>query len=119
VGLVRTAVSGVLTATRYRNIEVLIVDNGSVEEETLRYFARVSGNPRVRIIRHDAPFNYSQLNNVAAREAKGSHLLLLNNDVEIVDENWLTWLVRQAVRPGVGAVGALLTYDDGSVSTRA
>jgi GT2 family glycosyltransferase len=85
---------------------VLIVDNGSVEEETLRYFARVSGNPRVRIIRHDAPFNYSQLNNVAAREAKGSHLLLLNNDVEIVDENWLTWLMRQALRPGVGAVGA-------------
>lgn len=115
VALLKTAVGGVLTGTRYRNVEVLIVDNGSVEPETLAYLERVAGNPRVKVIRHDAPFNYSALNNLAAKQAAGDYLLLLNNDVEVVDEDWLGWLVRQAVREGVGAVGAKLLYDDGSI----
>ena len=115
VRLLRKCVTGVLNATRYRNIEILIIDNGSVEGETLDYFARVSGNPRVRVIRHDAPFNWSVLNNIGAREARGDYLCLLNNDIEITDENWLSAMVRQAVRPGVGAVGAKLLYPDGTI----
>lgn len=115
VGLLRKSVGGVLTGTRYRHVEVLIVDNGSVEPETLAYLERVSGNPRVTVIRDDAPFNYSALNNRAAAQASGDYLLLLNNDVEVVDEDWLGWLVRQAVREGVGAVGAKLLYDDRSI----
>jgi GT2 family glycosyltransferase len=115
VDLLRKAVSGLLTATRYRQIEVLIVDNGSVEPQTHAYLARVSGNPRVRVIRHDAPFNYSALNNLAARQARGDYLCLLNNDVEIIDEDWLGWMIRQAVRPGIGAVGAKLLYDDRTI----
>lgn len=115
VDLLKTCVTGVLNATRYRHVEILIVDNGSSDPATLAYFERVAGNPRVRVIRHDAPFNYSQLNNLAAAQAKGQFLLLLNNDIEIIDETWLGWLVRQAARPHVGAVGARLTYDDGSI----
>jgi GT2 family glycosyltransferase len=115
VDLLRKAVSGVLAGTRYRQIEVLIVDNGSQEPETLAYLRRVAGNPRVRVIRHDAPFNYSTLNNIAAQQARGDYLCLLNNDVEIINEDWLGWLMRQAVRPGVGAVGAKLLYDDGTI----
>ncbi|WDF71908.1 glycosyltransferase family 2 protein [Novosphingobium sp. KACC 22771] len=115
VRLLRKCVTGVLNATRYRNIEILIIDNGSVEAETLDYFARVSGNPRVRVIRHDAPFNWSVLNNLGAREARGEYLCLLNNDIEITEENWLSTMVRQAVRPGVGAVGAKLLYPDGTI----
>ena len=115
VNLLRMAVAGILTGTRYRHVEVLIIDNGSVRPETAAYLRRTTGNPRVRVIHHDAPFNYSQLNNIAARDAKGDYLLLLNNDVEIIDGNWLTWLVRQAVRPGIGAVGAKLLYDDGTI----
>lgn len=115
VSLLRKCVTGVLNATRYRNIEVLIIDNGSTEAETLDYFARVSGNPRVRVIRHDAPFNWSALNNLGAREARGDYLCLLNNDIEVVDENWLSAMVRQVVRPGVGAVGAKLLYADGTI----
>lgn len=115
VRLLRKCVTGVLNATRYRNIEILIIDNGSVEAETLDYFARVSGNPRVRVIRQDAPFNWSALNNLGAREARGEYLCLLNNDIEIMDENWLSTMVRQVVRRGVGAVGAKLLYPDGTI----
>lgn len=115
VRLLRKCVTGVLNATRYRNIEILIIDNGSAEAETLDYFARVSGNPRVRVIRDDRPFNWSALNNLGAREARGEYLCLLNNDIEITDENWLSTMVRQVVRPGVGAVGAKLLYPDGTI----
>ena len=115
VDLLRTCVTGVLTATGYRDVEILIVDNGSREAEALDYLGRIAANPRVRVIRDDGPFNYSALNNRATAEARGEYLCLLNNDIEIIDENWLTALMRQAVRPHVGAVGAKLLYDDGTI----
>ena len=115
VGLLRTCVTGVLNATSYRAVEILIIDNGSRKHETLDYLSRVSGNPRVRVIRDDAPFNYSALNNRAAAEARGAYLCLLNNDVEILGKGWLTALMRQALRSHVGAVGAKLLYDDGTI----
>jgi GT2 family glycosyltransferase len=115
VELLRTSVSGVLTATRYRNVEVIIMDNGSSDAAALSYLNRVSANPLVRVVRHDAPFNFAQLINIGAREAKGEYLCLLNNDIEVIDEAWLSALMRQAVRPEMGAVGAKLLYDDGSI----
>lgn len=111
----RQCVTGLLNATRYRNIEILIIDNGSVESETLDYFARVAGHPRLRVIRHDAPSNWSALNNLGAREAKGDYLCLLDPHCEVTDENWLSTMVRQVVRREIGAVGAKLLYPDGSI----
>lgn len=115
VARLRKGVTGILNATRYRNVEILILDHGSVEAETLDYFARVSGNPRSRVIRHDAPFNWSRLNNLGAREAHGDYLCLLSSQIEIGDENWLSAMIRQVARPGVGAVGAKLLYPDGAI----
>ncbi|MDE2303322.1 MAG: glycosyltransferase family 2 protein [Sphingomonadales bacterium] len=113
--LLRNCVNGVLTRTRYRPFEVIIVDNGSREPETLAYLARVADNPQVRVLAYDAPFNFSAINNFAARHAQGRYLCLLNNDIEIIDENWLGALMRQAVRPEVGAAGAKLLYEDGTI----
>ena len=113
--LLRKSITGVLNATRYRNVEIIIVDNGSREPDTLDYLRRVAANPRVTILHDDGPFNFSRLNNLAARAAKGDYLCLLNNDIEIIDETWLSALMRQATRPGVGAVGAKLLYDDHSI----
>lgn len=115
VDLLRKSVTGVLNATRYRNVEIIIVDNGSRDPETLDYFGRVSANPRIAILHDDGPFNFSRLNNLAARAAHGDYLCLLNNDIEMIDEGWLSALMRQVVRPGIGAVGAKLLYDDHSI----
>ena len=112
VKLLRACLISVLGATRYPNYEVLILDNGSTEPETADYLQRTAQNPRVRVLRDDGPFNWSALNNRAAREARGDYLCLLNNDVEVLDEQWLTALMRQAVRSGIGAAGAKLLYDD-------
>ena len=113
--LLRHCVTGVLNATRYRNVEIIIVDNGSRDADTLDYLRRVAANPRVTILHDDGDFNFSRLNNLAARAANGDYLCLLNNDIEIIDEAWLSALMRQAARPGIGAVGAKLLYDDHSI----
>ncbi|MEN2786372.1 glycosyltransferase family 2 protein [Sphingomonas qilianensis] len=113
--LLRACVSGVLSGTRYRNFELLVVDNGSVEPDSLRYLDTIQEHPQVRVIPYDLPYNYSAINNFAVAQAQGDYLCLLNNDTEVLDEDWLTELMRQAVRPHVGAVGAKLLYDDGSI----
>lgn len=112
--LLAQCAEGVL-ASGYAPLELIIVDNGSVEPETAALFARLSGDPRVRVLSAPGPFNFSALNNAAAAEAKGEILLLLNNDISMPAEGWLEALVAQAVRPGVGAVGARLLYPDGRV----
>lgn len=113
--LLRPCVESVLARTEYSNFEILIIDNGSVEKRTCQYLASIAGSPRVRVITDERPYNFSALNNLAVREALGTYVCLLNNDTEIVTREWLTELMRYAVRPDVGAVGAKLLYEDGSI----
>jgi GT2 family glycosyltransferase len=109
--LLAECIDGVLHRTDYANFELLIVDNGSVEPDTLRLFDRLaSEESRVRILHYPGLFNYSALNNAAAREAAGDVLLLLNNDTRVIDSGWLRELVSQVLRPDVGIVGAKLLY---------
>lgn len=113
--LLQPCVEGVLNHTSYRNFEIIIADNGSIEPDTLAFLDRVSSDPRVRVVSWPFPYNYSAINNFAVREATGEFLCLLNNDIEIIDSNWLTELMRHACRDGVGAVGARLLYPDRSI----
>lgn len=111
VDLVAQAVEGLERGTDYRNLEIVIVDNGSTDPETLAYLER---SPH-RVIRDDGPFNFPRLNNRAAAEARGELLLLLNNDTEPLERGWLRAMVEHAVRPEVGAVGARLLYPSGKL----
>ncbi|WP_226638549.1 glycosyltransferase family 2 protein [Novosphingobium profundi] len=111
--LLRTCIEG-LERTNYSDLEVIIVDNGSDDPETLAYLAALAPE-RYRVLRHPGPFNFSALNNRAASDARGELLCLLNNDIEIIDPDWLRILVHQALRPDVGAVGAQLLYPDGRI----
>ena len=106
---------GVLHGTDYASLEFLVVDNGSVEPQTLAYFETLKADPRVRILPAPGPFNFSALMNRAVAEASGEILLLLNNDISMIGADWLSELVSHAVRPDVGAVGARLLYPEGSV----
>jgi GT2 family glycosyltransferase len=96
-------------------LELIVVDNGSEEAETLALFEELKRDRRVRILPAPGPFNFSTLNNLAARAAKGSLLLLLNNDIGVREPGWLKAMVVHAVRSNVGAVGAKLLYPDGAV----
>ncbi|MBV7266331.1 glycosyltransferase family 2 protein [Erythrobacter ani] len=115
VELLKPCVDGVLNDTDYSEIEVIIVDNDSRDSETLEYMESAARDHRVRVVRWPHPFNYSAINNFGATFASGEYFCLLNNDIEIVEPQWLTELLREASRPGVGAVGARLLYPDRSI----
>jgi GT2 family glycosyltransferase len=111
--LLATCVDGLLNRTDYPAIEVLIVDNNSSSPKALAYFAKIQADARVRVIAAPGPFNYADLNNRAAAQARGEILLLLNNDIKVIDRDWLREMVSHAARHDVGAVGARLIYADG------
>jgi GT2 family glycosyltransferase len=113
--VLKPCIESLLRLTTYGNFEILIVDNGSTEPETARFLAEVSANNRVRVIEYPVPYNFSAINNFAIRHARGDYLCLLNNDTEIVAPDWLTELMRYAIRLGIGAVGAKLLYEDRSI----
>lgn len=115
VDLLRVCVDSLLQRTDYADYEVLVVDNQSQEAATLAYLGSLSADSRVRVLRYDRPFNYSAINNFAAAHANGELLGLLNNDIEVESGSWLAEMVSEAVRPGVGAVGAMLLYPDETI----
>jgi GT2 family glycosyltransferase len=110
--LLETCIRSVLTRTTYAPLEILIVDNDSSEPATHALFAKLRSEPAVRIMHHPGPFNYSAINNYAARAASGSVIGLLNNDCEVINDEWLTEMVALASRPDVGCVGCKLLFPD-------
>lgn len=97
--------------TTWRDREIVIIDNGSRRKDTLRWLDR-SG---YEVLRYDEPFNFSRLNNKAARRAKGEYLMFLNNDTEVVQPQWIEAMLEHAQRREVGAVGAKLIFRDGTL----
>jgi GT2 family glycosyltransferase len=113
--LLELCVRSILQRTAYPSIEIIIVDNDSNESVTFRLFRSLQQEPRVRIMQSPGAFNFSALNNRAVGEARGTILGLINNDVEIIEPEWLDEMVGLAERPEVGCVGAKLLYPDGRI----
>ncbi len=113
--LLSVCACGILNETQYEPFELLIVDNGSSEPDALALLATLAADRRVRVLPRPGPFNWSALNNEAARQASGEVLVLLNNDIAIRHPDWLTELVAHAMQPRVGVVGAKLLYPDGRI----
>ena len=109
IELLRTCIESIQAKSSYPFIEITVIDNGSVEPVSLSYLASLS-EQGVRVIRDNGPFNYSALNNMAAEQAKGEFICLMNNDIEIISPDWLEEMLSFAALPGVGAVGARLWY---------
>lgn len=100
----------------YRNYEVLIVENNSEKEETFEYYKKLPERyPKVRVLTWEKEFNYSAINNFAAKEAQGEYLLFLNNDVEILTPDWIEEMLQNCQQENVAAVGAKLYYPDDTI----
>lgn len=108
--LLRVVTTGILDQTDYPDIELIIVDTGSNEPETHALYRTLRDDRRVVFVDYQRPFNYSAACNDGAAVAAGEILLFLNNDIEIINPDWLSELVRFALRPGVGVVGTKLLY---------
>ncbi|MGE7825122.1 glycosyltransferase family 2 protein [Paenibacillus sp. NPDC093718] len=116
-GILDTCIDSIQRVTKYKNYEIIVVDNGSRNAHTFSVFNKWKAifNERFKVIELDIPFNYSKLNNVAAHESNGEFLLLLNNDIEVISPDWLEEMVGYAQRKNTGAVGAKLFYPDKTI----
>jgi glycosyltransferase involved in cell wall biosynthesis/LmbE family N-acetylglucosaminyl deacetylase len=113
--LVTQCVESIERLSSWAAREIILVDNGSDEKQSLDAFAALEAAGRVRLVRDDAAFNFSALCNLGRSMAQGSMLLFLNNDTEVLTPDWLERMIGYAQLPHVGAVGAKLLYANGSV----
>jgi len=116
VELTRRCVERLLEVTRYRNYEIVLIDNWSTEPATLEWLATLRDEKRVRMIRIEEPFNFSRINNLAVRQLDVDALLFLNNDIFVEQPDWLRLMVNEALAdPKVGIVGVKLVYPNQTV----
>jgi GT2 family glycosyltransferase len=118
----KRCLNSIFEKSTYDNYEIIIVENGSTEEATERYYKEVCSGPykdRIRVVKYEytegESFNYSRINNFGAQQAKGEYILLLNNDTEVISVNWIEEMLMYAQRPDVACVGAKLYFPDKTI----
>lgn len=115
--MLQRCIETVLEKTAYQHYEIIIVDNDSQTPEALEWLANMEaiGGQKVRVLRYPLAFNFSAMNNMAAAEARGDYLVLMNNDIAVLREDWLDKLLNHAQRPEVGIVGSKLLYPNATI----
>jgi glycosyltransferase involved in cell wall biosynthesis len=111
----RRCLESIFAKTDYPNYEVIVIDNESQVPEALEYLTSLTVQERAKVHRLEGAFNYSKLNNVGVSLARGSLIALLNNDLEVINPDWLSEMVSHALRSEIGAVGARLWYPDKTI----
>lgn len=115
VELLKPCIDSIHRLTCGVRYEIIVLDNGSTEPATLDYWSALRNDERVRVVPADMPFNWSRLNNVGRRHARGQVLVFLNNDTLVITPDWLQRLAEYALLPDTGTVGALLLYPDQTI----
>ncbi len=113
IDLLSVCISSIIKNTTYNNYEIIVVNNQSEKKETYDYFEKMKA--QIKVLDFNEPFNYSKMNNFAVENSSGALLLFLNNDTEIIEGNWLTYMVEQGIREDVGVVGAKLLYTNNTI----
>ena len=112
----KKCIDSIYQKSTYRNFEIIIAENNSESKRTFDYYKMLTElHSKVKVIRWEQGFNYSAINNFAVNHSSGEYILLLNNDVEIISEDWLQRMLMYAQRLDVGAVGAKLYYPDDTI----
>lgn len=114
VETLKKCVDSIKEKSTYKNYEILIIDNNSIEDETKLYLKTIE-KERTKVLQYNKEFNFSAINNFASKSATGKYLVFLNNDTEIITPDWLESLLEQAQRDEVGAVGAKLYYPNKTI----
>ncbi len=115
VDLLRQCIESIFKKTDYENFEILCLNNNSCEDKTIQYLEKLKKNKKIRRIDYNHAFNYSAINNFAVQHACGEIVLLLNNDVEVITNDWFSSMLEHVQRPEVGAVGAQLLYPNNTI----
>ena len=111
-----TCLHSLYAKTTYENFEVIVIENNSTDPATVDYYKKIPQRyERARVVGYTGGFNFSRINNFGRKYANGSYLLLLNNDVEVINGDWLRQMVGECSQPGVGICGAMLYYPDDTI----
>ncbi len=116
--LTRSCVESLFKITKYSNYEVIIVNNQSNEEKIINWFKNINDiypNRHIRVIDFNFEFNFSAINNFAVNKVSAEYICFLNNDTEIIKEDWLSKMISYAQISEIGAVGIKLLYDDATI----
>ncbi len=113
--LLERCLLSVFEKSTHQNYEVILVNNRSKKKKTLDYLESLQKLENIKVLNYEKPFNFSAINNFAAKHAKGEYLLFLNNDTEVISENWLEAMLKCFEDGKVGAVGAKLLYPNGKI----
>ena len=109
-------ITSIINKSTYKNYEIIIVENNSKEKKTFEYYEYLQNKyNNIVLLEWKDKFNYSAVNNFASKYANGDILLFLNNDTEVINENWIEEMLMYAQRKDVGAVGAKLYYPDDTI----
>lgn len=111
----KKCIDSILEKATYDNYEIIIVENNSKSKNIFDYYNLLEKNEKIRVVYFEGEFNYSAVNNFGAKNARGDYLLLLNNDTEVITENFIEEMLMFAQRKDVGAVGAKLYYEDDTI----
>ena len=111
--LLKRCIDGIKNNTNYKNWEIIIIDNNSVTDKSIKYLKSLP----YKIIRYEEPFNYAKMNNLAAAKANGDYLLFLNDDTKALEPDWLTEMVSICKQDNVGAVGSKLIHNNGTIQS--
>lgn len=114
VKLLFQCIEAIKKNTAYENYEILVIDNGSSEENRQKIEVLAASN-HIDYYYEKMEFNFSKMCNLGAQRATGQYLLFLNDDIEVFNEEWLSRMVGHASLPYIGAVGAKLLYPDSNI----
>lgn len=117
VPILRQCIDSILKKSSYGNYEILVVENNSVERETFEYYDELqkSEGQRVKVVKCVTDWNYSYINNYGVKFTSGEYIILLNNDTEVISEDWIEQMLQYAQQQEIGIVGAKLLYPDGTI----
>ena len=111
----RKCVDSIMRLSTWQNYEIVIIENNSRERETFDYYESLKSCDKIRVVKWEGEFNYSAINNFGFKHTKGEHIILLNNDTEVIAHGWIEEMLMFAQRKDVGAVGAMLYYPSGRI----
>ena len=115
--LLRKCLASIHQKTIYSNLEIIIIENGSTDKEVHDYYETIQENfSDIKILTYTKPFNWSAINNFAARQSEGDYLLFLNNDIEIISKGWIEKIIEAFENDKtIGAIGTTLWYPDNTI----
>jgi GT2 family glycosyltransferase len=114
--LLKLCINSILEKTSYKNYEIIIADNDSKEPAALKFLKSLAVHSNINVVDFNKPFNYSEINNYAVNNfVNGDYVLLMNNDVEIIHEDWLCEMMTHASQTDIGCVGAKLLYPNNTI----